>query len=101
MKNGEGKVYATRFDFWLTFDKGGPMKLTRSKPGTKRDERAMFLQITLPNSLWATPELKASITVGEMGEPLQVDIDAASEALKAVLGVDVDVRVVASPEPTP
>ena len=75
------------------------MKLTRTKPGTKRDERAMFLQITLPNSLWATPELRATITVDEMGQPLRIDVAAASEALRSVLGVDVDVQVTASPAP--
>lgn len=91
---------ATRFDFWLVFHKDGPMKMTRNKPGTSRDERAMFMQITLPNALWATPELKASIEVASDGQMQAINVEGVSEALKAVLGVDVDVRVVAAPEPS-
>lgn len=94
------KVTALQFDYWLVFDKDGTMKMTRNRPAASRYQRLMFMQSTLPLSLWAAPELKASVTVGEASEATVVDVKAASEALKAVLGVDVDVRVVAAPEPS-
>lgn len=96
-RKGNGTpVTDLRFDFWLSFDESGTMSMSRNKPSVHRTERAMFMQVTLPLSLWATPEIKASVVVAD-GGALNVDIAKTSEALKAILGVDVDIRVVAAP----
>lgn len=83
------------FAFWLVFAEDGSVRLTRGEPSLARNERAMSLSATLPRSLWRTPALRASITMPEGAAPdrINIDIEAASEALKSVLGVDIDLTV--------
>lgn len=39
------------YGFWLTFDRGGSVRLTRTAPSLSRDERAMFVKAEMPKSL--------------------------------------------------
>lgn len=83
------------YGFWLVFDSVGGMRFARLKPGTDRNERAIKCTATLPLSLFRTAELRATITVAApVTGPIQIDVAAASEALKAALGVDIDIKVV-------
>lgn len=87
---------AITYGFWLVFDDRGGMRFARQNPNVGRDERAMFLEATLPRSLFATPPLRATISVADPGEAApQIDISAASEALRQALGVDIDLKVIA------
>src|ERR1044072_8597923 len=82
------------YEFWLVFDINGNMRMTRNEPGTDRNERAMRLKATLPLSLWREPRLQGNITVTETpeGHRTEIDIRAAGDALKAALGVDIDLK---------
>lgn len=82
------------YGLWLAFEEAGAVRLTRAQPSLDRAERAMYLQVTLPRSLWKTPSLRAEIAV-QPGQDLSrsIDITAAADALKGALGVDVDVKV--------
>lgn len=88
------------YEFWLVFDAAGGMRLTRAQPGIERGERAMSCTAKLPLSLFSTPTLRATIGIAE-GVPASFDIDvsAVSEAIKNVVGVDVDLRIVGGDEP--
>lgn len=83
------------YGFWLVFDETGGMRASRGQPNVQRGERAMCCRAILPLSLFVTPELRATI---EFAEPVQssfqIDVQAASTALKQAIGCDVDLRVV-------
>lgn len=79
---------------WLVFRRDGTVRMTRSEPDLNRDERAVALTAKIPLALFRTPLLAATLTVDAPEfPPQQIDIVAATEALKGVLGVDIDVRV--------
>jgi hypothetical protein len=80
--------------FWLVFDNTGGVRLTRGTPALNRNERGMSMQVKLPHALFKTPSLRATMTV-EAPEPAvpPIDLTAAAEALKASLGVDIDIQV--------
>jgi hypothetical protein len=83
------------YGFWLIFDNTGVVRLTRTEPGVSRDERSMFIQATLPRSLWRTPTLRA--TIGVKADPAgsyTAEIEAAADALRGALGVDIDLKVI-------
>lgn len=84
------------FDFHLVFGDDGQMRMSRTEPGLARNERAMACNITLPKALWKTPSLKATIVIPDTGAPLELTakVDAAAEALRGALGVDIDLQVV-------
>lgn len=85
-----------KFPMWLVFTSSGDVRVTRREPKSLgRDERALFLEATLPLSLWSTPVLRASLNVAEAepGASARLDITAASEALRGALGVDIDLQV--------
>lgn len=88
------------FDIWLVFKRSGSVRLTVREPDVARDERKMFLTVTMPKSLWTSPELKGTITVSDDNhEPvIAIDAQAVSAALRQALGVDIDLRV-HTPEP--
>jgi hypothetical protein len=82
------------YGFWLIFGHDGSMRFTRTEPSVDRNERKMSAQVTLPRSIFRTPELRAVLTVADPGQTGHViDIQAASDALKGALGVDVEVRI--------
>lgn len=84
------------FDFWLVFDCYGKVRQTVREPAVGRDERKMYVHASLPKSLWSSPALRATITVTEDNhEPkFELDLQAAGDALRGALGVDIDMRVV-------
>jgi hypothetical protein len=85
-----------RFTFWLVFNKNGHIRQTIREPDVSRDERKLQMTVDLPKSLWSTPALKATVRVTEdNNEPSYVlDLQAAGDALRSALGVDVDIQIV-------
>lgn len=82
------------YGFWLIFGNDGSMRFTRTEPSVDRNERKMSAQVTLPRSIFRTPELRAVLTIADPGTQGHViDIEAASTALKGALGCDIDVRI--------
>lgn len=83
------------FDIWLVFKRSGSVRMTIREADIARDERKMFLTVRMPKSLWSSPELKGTITVTDDNrEPvLQIDAQAASEALRQAIGVDIDLLI--------
>lgn len=82
------------YAFWLIFKADGSMRFARGEPTIQRGERAMGVTAVLPKSLFRTPVLTARIGVqGEEGDRFQIDVKAASEALSAAIGCDVDLRI--------
>lgn len=87
---GEGIEYS----FWLAFNANGDVRLTRQQPDIKRTERSMKCTAVLPKSLFVIPELHAAITIQEPDAAMfNIDIEAAGEALRAVIGTDIDIRI--------
>lgn len=81
-------------NFWLIFDAWGGVRLTRGEPDLKQGERGMSMTANIPHKIFNVPDLRAQITVQEPDSaPLVIDTIAASEALKAVIGVDIDLQV--------
>lgn len=82
------------FGFWLAFEEAGGVRLTRTEPHLDRAERAMYLQTTLPRSLWRRPTLRAEIKV-QPGQDTSktINLTVASEVLRSALGVDIDLKV--------
>lgn len=87
-----------RFEFWLVFAADGGMRFSRGQPQVSRGERAMACSAMLPKSLFRTPELKATISFPD-GAPqdFKIDIEAAGEALRHVVGVDIDLQIRETP----
>lgn len=82
------------FSFWLIFGSDGTMRMTRSKPSTSHHERTMAMEAVLPLALFRTPELKGRIAVADPGtEPIEINLEAAADALRQTLGVDVELHV--------
>lgn len=81
-----------RFGFWLIFDVDGDVRLTRRPPSLSRTERAVSMDATLPLVLWATPSLRAQLTVEADATPT-INMEVATAALRSALGVDIDLRV--------
>lgn len=81
--------------FTLVFDDAGGVRLTRGRASLCRNERAMALTATLPLSLFRTPELRGCIRIDDPTGYAQptIDIAAAQTALRAALGVDIDLTI--------
>lgn len=91
----KAKGYQTlTFHFWLTLYPDGDMKMSRGEPNVERTGRKMKIELKVPKAVFKTPELKAIVTVADPGDcPIQIDTEAAASALKAALGVDIDLHV--------
>lgn len=84
-----------QYSLWLIFDDRGGVRLARAMPSLARNEKAVCVSATLPKSIFKEPEYRATITVSDTTiEPAPIDIVAARDALKGVLGVDIDLQVV-------
>lgn len=93
-------MMATQFDFWLVFDKSGPMKMTRTQPKLSRTKRAVFMEVVLPNAIFETPSLRAKIDVADAGTPpMTFNLNAITDAVKQAVGLDIEMRVVTPDEP--
>jgi hypothetical protein len=85
--------------FWLVFDAWGGVRLTRGEPDLKNGERGMAVKANIPYSLFNIPQLRATLNVSAPDQPpIQIDADAAAEALKMVVGADINVRITHSEE---
>lgn len=83
-----------QYGYWLVFDELGGMRFSRGEPDLKRGERAMACTTLLPRSIFKTPKLTASISIDDPNAgAINIDVTAAADALKAVVGVDIDLRV--------
>lgn len=88
-------------DFWLTIGRGSgqeynrrpSVKASASYPSLSRNERAINLKMSLPLALFETPSLSASIKVDEPTQAIHIDADAVAEAVRGVIGMDVDIQV--------
>jgi hypothetical protein len=82
------------YSFWLVFAADGGMRFARAEPTTGRGERAMKCSATLPIALFRTPELRATIAISDgIPEAYEINVEAAGEALRHALGVDIDLQV--------
>lgn len=82
------------YSFWLSFSSDGSIGLSRMRPSLQSSQRACQVTAVLPKALFKTPELSATITVDEPAvNELKIDTTAAAEALRAALGVDIDIKV--------
>lgn len=80
--------------FWLVFDAWGGVRLTRGEPDLKNGERGMAVKANIPHSLFNIPQLRCDLNVSAPDSPpIQIDTDAAAEALKMVVGADINVTV--------
>jgi hypothetical protein len=80
--------------FWLVFDAWGAVRLTRGEPDLKNGERGMAVTALIPHALFNIPQLRATLNVtAPDAPPIQLDADAAAEALKLVVGADINIRV--------
>lgn len=85
------------YSFWLVFGVDGSLHMTRGEPNICRGERAMHCSATLPKSLFKTPELRATIGVNDTTpSELNIDVAAAGDALRQVVGCDIDLQVIKS-----
>lgn len=93
-KHSSSTATEINYSFWLVFGGDGTMRFSRSQPSSGRGERAISCLARLPRSLFRTPELKATITVdaANVGD-IQIDVAAAAEALREVVGVDIDLQI--------
>lgn len=79
---------------FLIFKANGDVRMTRGQPDLSRDERALALTAKIPVALFRTPTLQATLTIDTPETPAPtIDVHAASEALRGVVGCDVDVVV--------
>lgn len=83
------------FEGWLTLHPDEAMKLTSKRPrSVTGGGRCMALSIRVPKSLFATPELSATVTISqEQAREFKIDTVAAARALEASVGAMIDVTV--------
>ena len=83
--------------FWLVFDAWGGVRLTRGEPDLKNGERGMSVTAAIPHALFNVPQLRANLNVtAPDAPPIVINADAAAEALKMVVGADINVTVTTS-----
>jgi hypothetical protein len=86
---------------WLTINKKGSARITKSKPGLNWDEVAIQLHINLPDALFNRPRLEAEITVPDeaaQSEVIQSAItDNVKDAIEQATGLNFSISI-ADPE---
>jgi hypothetical protein len=90
-----------RLDFWLIVHPGEfgawnqrpSVRVTAGEPNLTRHERAMNLKIKLPVALFKAPALSANIEVESPAQQIEIDASAVAEAVRQVIGMDVDIQV--------
>lgn len=82
------------YEFWLIFAEDGSLRMSRGEPSIGRGERAMSCKASLPRTLFTIPELKATIDLTDSAPgDFTIDVQAAGEALRQVIGCDVDLQI--------
>lgn len=92
--DSEKKRHFHEYALHLILRSNGDVRVTRSSPALARDEVSMSLNVTLPDAVFSRPELRATIALDSAPQTLDLNIDAAAEALKQSLGIDVTLTVV-------
>ena len=94
-----GGKHTLLLDFWLTIGRGEAgserpsVRVTAGQPALGRKERAINLKMELPIALFETPSLSASIVVEHPTQAISIDATAVAEAVRQVVGMDIDVSV--------
>lgn len=87
-----------KIENWLTINKRGSTRLTKSKPHTAVDEISILLQLELPKELFTRPRLSAQIkipdTVVTINEINAQVVENIEEAIKSTTGLDFRVSVI-------
>ena len=89
------------YALWLTFDRDGSVRLNRETPSLSPDQRAMRLEVRLPQTLWNIPQLSAEIVVPDPGQPgaISARIEQFAEQMKTAIGCDVVLKVQPAEDP--
>lgn len=98
---GETTRTEVSLDFWLTVNAGESgryprrpsARISAGAPQLARDERALNLKVNLPLALFELPDIVASITVEHPNQPVRIDARAVADAVRGVVGMDVDISV--------
>lgn len=84
----------TQFGFFLIFSRDPiAVRLTAGEPALRRNERALFLDVALPDALFDTPTLRAKLEVEHPEQAMSIDLAAAAEAVRQAVGMDVEISV--------
>ena len=78
------------FSAWLVFDENGGLTLSRRRPQLTPRQRAAALKLTVPRTIFRTPELSVAIKVADPGP---FDLDAATTAVAEALARGTDLKV--------
>lgn len=106
---GETTKTSVNLDFWLIVSPGAigawnarpSARITAAAPSLARNERAINLKVSLPIALFETPAITASITIENPGLPVNIDARAIAEAVRGIVGMDIDLRVSESSQEEP
>jgi len=86
-------------DFWLTVGRGEgysdrpSVRATATYPKLARNERTINLKMELPIALFETPSMVARIRVDAPEQVVTIDAETIAEAVRGVIGMDVDIRI--------
>lgn len=90
-----GKAETIEYGFWAYLARDGSLaKITKNRGAVPRDQRAMFLSISVPASIFTEPEMRATITVEESADGAVLSHDTTAkvaDALDNIPGVTVEV----------
>lgn len=105
---GSVTAQTIEIDCWLTVDPGDAKQAWNRRPGIRVSagepkvsarERSINLRMSLPLALFETPMLTASITVEEPERAISIDTSAVAEAVRQVVGMDVQITVALPEKP--
>lgn len=92
MKHTQRKDGNFIYHAWLVVDSTGGMRLTRQKTGIGTNERRCKLKVTVPQAVFLTPELSASVVF--TGEPQEVCVsEMEAKVQDALEAADLEVIV--------
>lgn len=86
-------------DFWLTIGRGEGMsdrpsvRVNAAYPNLARNERTINLKMQLPIALFQSATLRARINVDAPEQVVTIDADTIAEAVRSVIGMDVDIQI--------
>ena len=84
------------FKGWLILEDRGGMRLTRKEANLAIGERALYISVVVPRSIFRVPALKATITIpSNMAAPIisTETVVGIEEALKVGTGMSFSVTV--------
>lgn len=83
---------------WITINKRGSIRTTKTQPSLNWDEVAIRTEIELPDELFRRPRLQASITIPkEAAQPQEITsevIEDCKEAIKQSTGLEMSIKVI-------